>query len=98
VTREQVLKLTSSLRPPYFAGGGYLYDCPLCDSPQDFSALVLVNGDEYGMSYACFCKCDTEKAGEKLAELSGLPRPVWLPQPKPAKRARVARKKKAPDA
>jgi hypothetical protein len=93
VTREQVQKLTSSLRSPYFAGGGNLYDCPLCASPQDFSAFVLVNGDEYGMSYACFCTCDAQKAGEKLAELSGLPRPVRLPKPKPAKRAR---KKKAP--
>ena len=98
MTQEQAQKLASNLRSPYFAGGGYLYDCPLCGSAQNFTAFVLVDGDDYHMRFGCFCQCDSEMAGEKLAQLSGLSRPVWLPQCKSVKRARVARKKKAPAA
>ena len=88
MTLDQMQKLTAGLQSPQFAGGGYLFDCPLCNRAQGLTARVLVGTDqEYELSLACFCGCDPHKIGEKLAQLSGLVERVGPPSKRRKKAA-----------
>jgi hypothetical protein len=61
-------RMIGALGRAYFAGGGWLFDCPLCGGEQDLGLWVYDDaapGDLF--NFACFCGCEHQKVADEMA-------------------------------
>jgi hypothetical protein len=60
-------RMIGALGPAYFAGGGWLFDCPLCGNKQDLHLTVYDKPAPYLFNLGCFCGCEPQAVADEMA-------------------------------
>jgi hypothetical protein len=60
-------RMIGALGSAYFAGGGWLFDCPLCGGKQDLHVAVYDSKRSgYLFNFANFCGCEQREVADEM--------------------------------
>jgi hypothetical protein len=60
-------RMIGALGSAYFAGGGWLFDCPLRGGKGDLHLTVYDKPAPYLFNFGCFCSCDPQAVTDAMA-------------------------------